>query len=70
MLQQDNPSDYVIGTGESHSVREFVEFAFKHVGVELEWKGKGIDEKGIVCSLASNLQPPTSNRNQYRRYHY
>jgi len=60
MLQQDNPSDYVIGTGESHSVREFVEFAFKHVGVELEWKGKGIDEKGIVCSLASNLQPPTA----------
>src|SRR3990167_1990748 len=70
MLQQDNPGDYVIGTGESHSVREFVEFAFKHVGVELEWKGRGVDEKGIVRSLTSNLQPPTSNRNQYRRYHY
>ena len=60
MLQQDNPGDYVIGTGESHSVREFVEFAFKHVGVELEWKGRGVDEKGIVCSLTSNLQHPTS----------
>lgn len=60
MLQQDNPSDYVIGTGESHSVREFVEFAFKHVGVELEWKGRGVDEKGIVRSLTSNLQHPTS----------
>ena len=60
MLQQDNPGDYVIGTGESHSVREFVEFAFKHVGVELEWKGRGVDEKGIVRSLTSNLQPPTS----------
>ena len=60
MLQQDSPCDYVIGTGESHSVREFVEFAFKHVGVELEWKGRGVDEKGIVCSLTSNLQHPTS----------
>ena len=60
MLQQDNPGDYVIGTGESHSVREFVEFAFKHVGVELEWKGRGVDEKGIVRSLTSNLQHPTS----------
>ncbi len=53
MLQQDNPSDYVIGTGESHSVREFVEFAFKHVGIELEWKAKGANEMGIVRSLAS-----------------
>jgi len=60
MLQQDNPGDYVIGTGVSHSVREFVEFAFKHVGVELEWKGRGVDEKGIVRSLASNLQHSTS----------
>lgn len=60
MLQQDNPSDYVIGTGESHSVREFVEFAFRHVGVELEWKGRGVDEKGIVRSLTFNLQHPTS----------
>ena len=41
-------------------MREFVEFAFKHVGVELEWKGRGVDEKGIVRSLTSNLQHPTS----------
>ena len=60
MLQQDSPCDYVIGTGESHSVREFVEFAFKHVGIELAWKGMGVDEKGIVCSLTSNLQHSTS----------
>lgn len=47
MLQQDNPEDFVIATGENHTVKEFVEKAFKRVGINLEWKGKGIDEKGI-----------------------
>jgi len=60
MLQQDEPDDYVLGTGESHSVREFVDLAFKHAGIELGWKGTGTSEKGIIRSLASNLQPPTS----------
>lgn len=46
MLQQEKPQDYVIATGETHSVREFVELAFKEVGIEIEWKGKGLDEKG------------------------
>lgn len=55
MLQQDDPDDYVIGTGESHSVREFVELAFNYAGIEIEWKGKGVDEKGIVRSLFSTL---------------
>ena len=63
MLQQDEPDDYVIGTGESHSVREFVNLAFNHAGIELEWKGTGTSEKGIVHSLASSLQPPTSSLN-------
>jgi len=53
MLQQQEPDDYVIGTGESHTVRDFVNLAFNHVGIELEWKGNGMDEKGIVRSLAS-----------------
>jgi GDPmannose 4,6-dehydratase len=61
MLQQDKPEDYVIATGESHSVREFVTLAFSHAGIELEWKGDGMDEKGIIRSFASNLQPQTSN---------
>lgn len=52
MLQQDKPDDYVIGTGESHTVREFVENAFNYAGVEIEWKGNGIAEKGIVRSLS------------------
>ena len=40
MLQQEKPDDYVIATGEAHSVKEFAELAFKEVGIELEWKGR------------------------------
>lgn len=47
MLQHDTPEDFVIATGEMHSVREFVELAFKYVGIEIEWTGKGLEEKGI-----------------------
>jgi len=53
ILQQGEPDDYVIGTGESHSVREFVEHAFNYAGIEIEWKGKGAEEKGIVRSLTT-----------------
>ncbi|HXO03898.1 MAG TPA: GDP-mannose 4,6-dehydratase [Stellaceae bacterium] len=47
MLQQDAPDDYVLATGEAHSVREFVELAFAHVDRRIEWVGAGIDEQGI-----------------------
>ena len=47
MLQQDKPGDYVIATGETHSVREFMEKAFRALGLSIEWKGSGIDETGI-----------------------
>lgn len=47
MLQQDKPGDYVIATNEEHTVREFCELAFKEVGVDMEWKGKVVNEKGI-----------------------
>lgn len=46
MLQQDKPEDYVISTGVCHSVREFVLAAFKHVGVEIDWEGEGVEEIG------------------------
>ena len=46
ILQQDEPDDYVIATGEQHSVREFVERAFHEVGTGIKWKGEGVDEKG------------------------
>jgi GDPmannose 4,6-dehydratase len=47
ILQQDTPDDYVLATGEAHSVREFVELAFSKVGRTIEWAGKGVDEVGI-----------------------
>lgn len=47
MLQQDKPDDFVLATGESHSIREFVEEACKYIDVEIEWINEGIDEKGI-----------------------
>jgi GDPmannose 4,6-dehydratase len=47
MLQQENPDNYVIATGETHSVREFIELAFKEIGIDIEWIGKGVDEVGV-----------------------
>ncbi|MDP4179398.1 MAG: GDP-mannose 4,6-dehydratase [Bacillota bacterium] len=46
ILQQDKPQDFVIATNETHTVREFVELSFKEVGIEIEWKGTGVEEKG------------------------
>ncbi|WZL69752.1 GDP-mannose 4,6-dehydratase [Defluviitalea saccharophila] len=47
ILQQDKPDDYVIATGETHTVREFCELAFGHAGYDIIWDGKGVEEKGI-----------------------
>lgn len=47
MLQQGEPGDYVIASGETHTVREFVNLAFAEVGIKLEWHGKGVNEKGV-----------------------
>jgi GDPmannose 4,6-dehydratase len=47
MLQQDEPDDYVLATGEAHSVREFVEIAFAHIGRHIEWRGEGVEEVGM-----------------------
>jgi GDPmannose 4,6-dehydratase len=47
MLQQPEPDDYVIATGETHSVREFVELAFAEIGLTIEWRGSGIGEYGF-----------------------
>jgi GDPmannose 4,6-dehydratase len=55
ILQADKPDDWVIATGKTSSVRNFIELAFKNVGVELEFKGKGINEKGTISK--------TSNKN-------
>ncbi len=47
MLQQPEPEDFVIATGEDHSVREFVELAFKEVGIAINWRGRGVEEEGL-----------------------
>ena len=55
MLQQDEPDDLVIATGETHSVREFVELAFGEVGIEIQWRGEGVDEVGIDAATGAVL---------------
>jgi len=55
VLQQPEPDDYVLATGESHSVREFVELAFQCVDRTIEWRGTGVDEKGIDASTGDTL---------------
>src|SRR5215475_5650637 len=55
MLQQDTPDDYVLATGEAHSVREFVEKAFGHIGITITWRGRGVEEKGFEKATARVL---------------
>lgn len=55
MLQHDKPDDFVIATGETHSVREFVELAFQEMGVKIRWDGEGVDEKGFDSSSGKCL---------------
>ena len=56
ILQHNKPEDFVIATGVQHTVREFAYYAFKHVGIELEFKGEGIDEKGICVEGPEELK--------------
>ena len=55
ILQHDKPDDFVVATGETHSVREFASLAFKEAGLELEWHGKGLDEKGVEAGTGRVL---------------
>ncbi|MBP2664971.1 MAG: GDP-mannose 4,6-dehydratase, partial [Firmicutes bacterium] len=55
MLQQEQPEDYVIATGETHSVREFIELAFKHAGIDIIWRGTGLEEKGIDSASGKEI---------------
>ena len=63
ILQQDEPDDYVIATGEQHSVREFCERAFEEIGIGIEWRGNGPSEKGVIASVE-----PSSLLDGYARY--
>ena len=55
MLQQDTPDDYVVATNETRTVREFVETAFSHVGITIEWQGTGVDEIGVDKETGKTL---------------
>ncbi|MHB1407217.1 MAG: GDP-mannose 4,6-dehydratase [Desulfitobacteriaceae bacterium] len=60
MLQAEKPQDYVLATGETHTVCEFVEMAFKKVGIEVKWKGRGVEEKGyhgVTGQLLVDVNP-------------
>ena len=66
ILQQPKPDDYVIATGEQHSVREFATIAFRNVGIELRWEGSGAEEKGIdtktgkvIVEVSADFYRPT-----------
>src|SRR6056297_2792007 len=61
MLQQDEPEDYIIATGETHTVREFTTLAFKEVGIDLIWEGEGLSEKGIDKKSGKTLVEIDSN---------
>jgi GDPmannose 4,6-dehydratase len=59
ILQQDSPGDYVIGTGQSRTVREFLELSFSYAGIELEWVGEGVEKSGIIRSLSADIESRT-----------
>ena len=58
ILQQDKPDDYVIATGEQHSVREFIELAAEFLGIKIGWEGSGVDEVGRVVANSNQQGPP------------
>ena len=58
MLQQKKPDDFVIATGEQHSVREFVEIAARELGIEIKWQGTGINETGTIASIQNPIPSP------------
>jgi GDPmannose 4,6-dehydratase len=55
MMQQKDPDDYVLGTGETHSVREFVEKSFAHLGMPVEWRGQGAGETGVNTKTGDTI---------------
>jgi GDPmannose 4,6-dehydratase len=55
MLQQDAPDDYVLATNETHTVREFIEVASEKLGIDLEWRGEGVDEIGVDLNTGKTI---------------
>ena len=67
ILQQPEPDDYVLATGEAHSVREFVELAFGHVGRQIVWRGNGVDEKGMDAKSGKDRKSTRLNSSHVKR---
>jgi len=55
MIQHDQPDDFVFATGETHSVRDFVEKTFEHLGIEIGWRGEGENESGVIISIDRDI---------------
>ena len=55
MLQQDKPDDYVMATGENHTIREFAELAFQELDISIDWQGSGLDEKGFDTNTGNQI---------------
>ena len=66
MLQCNSAEDFVLATGESHTIKEFCELAFEEVGIELEWVGKGVEEKGVVKAVISDELLVISEKNKIK----
>ena len=71
ILQYKNAEDFVLATGETHTVREFVELTFREIGIELEWKGKAESEKGMIKKVDNSKSEKLLDlRNKSAQYHY
>jgi GDPmannose 4,6-dehydratase len=67
MLQHDVADDFVLATGESRSVREFLELAFANVGIEIEWRGTGTDEQGVISSVDEHVLAAKAGIDRFAR---
>jgi GDPmannose 4,6-dehydratase len=70
ILNNEKAEDFVLATGETHTVREFAELAFNEIGIKLEWKGKGAEEKGLIkeidWSKGNKLLNASRSGNEYK----
>ena len=62
MLQQNEPKDYVIASGKQYSVREFITWSTKYLGLTIKFSGKGLDEVGTILKIEGDLAPNAKNR--------
>ncbi len=69
ILQHKNAEDFVLATGQTNTVKQFVELTFKHLGIDLEWKGKGVNEKGVIGNINFDKAKTLINFNKNSRFY-